>query len=224
MANDKSNDILMKFEMLNGQAVDGEAQSQLDSRDMLLKDFKPGKFFQVEDFAFGVEVSDEDPGTDSINAVKGASANLQAKGPKIKFGRWKSAKTSEAADIKYPVQMDPFSFTRVIDKASMTLFDSCINSISFKSATLIKRKITGHHRDTTELTGLQTFLRIDFTDVLLISLEWDDGDAIKEKGKFVYRGMEIQYRRQKPDGTLGSVSNAPWAHEIQTAQNAGGKQ
>jgi type VI protein secretion system component Hcp len=228
MADDKTNDILMRFVQSNGQSVDGEAQSEVDYTDLLMLDFKDGKFFQVEDFSMGIEVSDEDPGKDNINTAKvgTASAALQPSGPSIKFGRWKSATRAEAKDIKYPVQMDPFSFTRTIDKASLIFFESCVKSYSFKQATMVKRKVTGSAgaKDALitislgGLSGLSGFLRLDFYDVLITSLQWDDGETIKEKGKFVFRRMTIQYRRQNHKGTLQGISQAEWEHEVELAQ------
>jgi len=71
--------------------------------------------------------------------------------------------------------MEPFSFTRMIDRASPLLFENCANSISFASATLVKRKVTG------QTLALQAFLRMDFKDVLIVGISWDDGDILKEK-------------------------------------------
>jgi hypothetical protein len=35
------------------------------------------------------------------------------------------------------------------------------------------------------------FLRIDFTDVLVIGVDWDSGDVVKEKCKFICRGVKV---------------------------------
>jgi hypothetical protein len=80
----------------------------------------------------------------------------------------------------------------------------CCNSKSFASATLIKRKAAG-----TDTSG-HAFLRIDFKDVLVIGLDWDSGDVVKEKCKFICRGVKVQYKPQTSDGSLGAAVPGTW--------------
>jgi type VI protein secretion system component Hcp len=208
MATDKSNDVLMMFKGPSG-LIDGEAQSTIDpSKDPLMRDFVAGKFLQIEDFKIGFEVEDEEPEKKGIGGSGASTPAGSVSGAKFKFSKWRSATPGSTVSIPYPIQMDPFSFTRTLGKASMFFFDYCVNSISFKSAVLVKRKVVGHHNiDNTKivdnaLSGLQAYFRVDFTDVLLTDLDWDDGETIKETAKFVCRKIQIQYRQQNPDGTL----------------------
>jgi type VI protein secretion system component Hcp len=66
------------------------------------------------------------------------------------------------------------------------------------------------------LTGLQGYFRIDFTDVLLTDLDWDDGDTIKETAKFVCRQIQIQYRKQNWDGRLSPAATASFDYQAAT--------
>jgi type VI protein secretion system component Hcp len=84
-----------------------------------------------------------------------------------------------------------------MDRASPLLFQMCCDSKSFTSATLVKRKAAG-----SDLSG-HGFLRFEFTDVLVIGVDWDSGDVVKEKCKFICRGMTVKYRPQTLNGSLG---------------------
>ena len=54
-------DLLMKF-VKGSDAIDAECQTTVDSKDDLLHDFKTGKFFEVDEFNFGVGLEDDDFG------------------------------------------------------------------------------------------------------------------------------------------------------------------
>ena len=84
----------------------------------------------------------------------------------------------------------------------------CCDSTSFSSATLIKRKAAS-----TSVSG-HAFLRIDFTDVLVIDVDWDSGDVVKEKCKFICREVMVQYKPQKSDGSLGAPVPGTWKYRM----------
>ena len=115
---------------------------------------------------------------EKLKAAQGAHAS-----PRTRFTNWLRGETK-----KYPVDLEPFTFSRQMDQASPLLFEMCCNSQSFASVTLIKRKAAG-----TDVSG-RAFLRIDFKDVLVIGVDWDSGDVVKEKCKFICRDVEIQYQ------------------------------
>ena len=52
-------DLLMKF-VKGSDAIDAECQTTVDSKDDLLHDFKTGKFFEIDEFNFGVGLEDDD--------------------------------------------------------------------------------------------------------------------------------------------------------------------
>ena len=65
------------------------------------------------------------------------------------------------------------------------------------------------------------FLKIKFSDVLIIGLDWDDGDMINETCKFICRGFDLFYRRQNDDGSLDNTTySASWKWD-RNAQGGG---
>ena len=194
----------------------------------MLSDFSAGKFFEIEQFSLGLNLSDFEtghgPGAAQPAPPKpplagGAQTDPAAAVPqKAKFASWRDKKKSRQAitALSFPVELDPFSFTRQVDRASPLLFESCASTTSFASATIVKRKVTGQ-----TTYALQGYLRIDFTDVLLVGLTWDDGEMIKEKCKFICRGVRVQYKPQVPDGTLAAASSAEWAYAMSLRTSQG---
>jgi type VI protein secretion system component Hcp len=69
------------------------------------------------------------------------------------------------------------------------------------------RKTGGIHQTKTGV-GHIGFLRIDFTGVLITSIDWDAGEVVKEKVKMVCRTVQVKYRAQNNDGTAGKLSNS----------------
>jgi len=61
----------------------------------------------------------------------------------------------------------------------------------------------------------QAFLRIDFYEVLVTHLDWDDGDLLNESCTFICRkGFKIQYRRQSADGSLLEPVSIEWTADL----------
>ncbi len=185
-------DLLMKF-VKGSDAIDAECQTTVDSKDDLLHDFKTGKFFEIDEFNFGVGLEDDNSASEKRNPA-GASHSHRTR-----FSNWLRGETKS-----YPVDLEPFTFSRQMDQASPLLFEMCCDSKSFASATLIKRKAAG-----SDVSG-RAFLRIDFKDVLVIGVDWDSGDVVKEKCKFICRGVKVQYKPQTADGTLGAAVPGNW--------------
>lgn len=207
-------DILMKF-VKGGNAIAAGSQADLDPKDKFLSDFEIGKFFEVDDFSFGAGLDDMDSSSGKNNQTTqqgpydpNKPGSQEPKKSKVRFTRFMNdPKFKKTTDDGYPVDLDPFEFTRQMDQASPQLFEMCCNSESFASATVVKRKFGG------EKVSGHCFLRIDFTDVLVIGVDWDSGDVIKEKCKFVCRQVKIQYRPQLADGTLDSAVPGTWSYK-----------
>ena len=110
------------------------------------------------------------------------------------------------------MEFNAFSFTRLLDAASMPFFNCCCNSVSFKSAALVKRLSVGVVGD--NRMRPMGFLRFDFRDVLLTGVNWDDGDLVSESCTFICRAMRVRYKQQDVKGTVPSkwTSQAVWPH------------
>lgn len=196
-------DLLMMFTK-GRDAVPAECQAALDSNDTLMKGFVAGRFFEVDDFDFGVSVSDSDAPRRKRRSEHDDDDDEPRQG---KFSKW-VRDVSQSASV-YPVLLDEVSVSRQVDKASVPFFYSCFRTTSFDSATLIKRKVTGVSKATP--LGLYTYLRIDFNAVLITDVGWSISEAVvKEKLKFVCRKVSVQYRPQNNDGTVGDTMGGEW--------------
>jgi len=208
MAQGDSTDLLMKF-VLNGSPIPAETTTQLISSEQssnpLLKGFRQGSIIEIDRFTFQAGTSDDEQGNDSS---KSNDANKKNKKPKTAaaiaaHGDYQSWRAGKAH--KYPVDLQPVSFTRAIDASSSILMQNCIDCVSYDSASLIKRKAVGG------VAAGEVFLRLDFIGVLVIGVEWENDDEVEETCRFICRSVTISYRPQLPDGTLGAVVSGFWS-------------
>jgi type VI protein secretion system component Hcp len=215
-------DLIMKFVDSKGAAIAGEARTEINLRPCAMTSgFKTDEMFEVESFTFktGLGGEDEDEATQKMkdmheHQTKQLDRHFQALAaasginlPGLKgagANGFKKFRNGEDGTL-YPVDMKPVEFTRAIDKSSPALLQNCINRKVFKSASLIKRKAAGGP------SAGEVFLRFDFTDVLMKSIEWDNEEPIKETCEFVCRAVTIHYLPQLPDGTLGAAKQAFWS-------------
>lgn len=201
---DDTTDLLMMLK-LKGRAVEAECQTTIDAADLredkLLEGFEAGRFFEVTDFSFKVGIAD-----DAKELESGATTGKK-KEQKSTFARFRSADAQRlrVGGFGYPVDVKPIKFKRSMDQTSLVLFRNCCDRVRFDSATLVKRRPSG-----SRYSG-EVYLRLDFTDVLIIGLDWEDEHAMEESCRFVYRKVEFRYRPQRPDGSLGAPVPGSWA-------------
>jgi type VI protein secretion system component Hcp len=211
-------DLMMRFEYESGQPVWSECTLDIADGDDMAKDFMRNtgydnytNFFEVSNFAFGISLNPQEGGA-SASASQPRHGQPSA-GDTREFARWRSAVGEEFKQIspKYPLDFDRFTFERVIDSASPKFFQACCKSETFGSAVLIKRLSQGGQGPDGQPRPSVSYLRMEFNDVLIVGINWDDGEVIKEKCEFICRGMTIRYRRQMADGTIAkSESSIVW--------------
>jgi type VI secretion system secreted protein Hcp len=100
------------------------------------------------------------------------------------------------------VQMQDFNFVMHINKASPKLFLACATGDHIKKAVLTCRK-AGKDQ--------QEYMKFTFSDVLVSSYQTggSPGDVVPmEQISLNYAKMEMEYKEQKPDGTLGGSIKA----------------
>jgi len=86
------------------------------------------------------------------------------------------------------------SFTHKIDKASPVLMQACATGTHLKEATITHRKAG---------KGQHEFLVIKMNDVIITSVtETDAGDDRFETVSLAFAKVDVEYRPQKPDGSL----------------------
>ena len=98
------------------------------------------------------------------------------------------------------VKFEDFSITKTVDSASPKLMLACANGEHIKSAVLICRK-AGKEQ--------QEYLKYTFTD-LLVSKFFLGGTEVMptEEVSINYSKIEMEYKAQKADGTLGGAVKA----------------
>ncbi len=101
------------------------------------------------------------------------------------------------------VQMQDFHFTMTVNKASPKLFLACASGQHIKLATFSARKATKDQ---------QEFLKIKFTDILVSSYQNAGTDDFlpMDQVSFNFSKLELEYRPQKPDGSLAPPDKAGW--------------
>src|SRR5439155_4283918 len=86
------------------------------------------------------------------------------------------------------------SFTHKIDKASPVLMQACATGVHLKEATITHRKAG---------KGQEEFLVIKMNDVIITAMQdADSSDASTEMVNLAFAKVDVQYRPQKPDGSL----------------------
>ena len=110
------------------------------------------------------------------------------------------------------VTMEDVQVTKRFDKASPKIMLACCNGEHIGDTTVTIRK-AGKEQ--------QEYMKIKMTDVLVssVSAGGSGGDEIPmENIAFNYGKIEVEYKEQKIDGTLGGVTKAHW----DVKQNVGG--
>lgn len=232
-------DIIMAIKDQNGQWLEAESQTRFVTSvaDDLSSDLSEASLFEVDDFDLGIAIEDRDeqqeeaeeekqflgqildilkqksassmllPGENMDRKAKELASRVRKQAKRRRFDKWLSGEDNPARPTipssGYPLDFQAFGFSRQIDKASVELFDACCNSHTLQQAVVLKRKAAG-------LDQPLTYFRIDFTDILIIGLDWDVEETVKEKVKFLCRSAWIRYRPQLDSGDLGPVEQVLW--------------
>jgi type VI secretion system secreted protein Hcp len=102
------------------------------------------------------------------------------------------------------VSFQDISFTHRVDKSSPVLFLHCANGAHIKEATLTNRK-AGKDQ--------QEYLVFKLSDILVSTVQHSDsagGDLPVESVSLNYSKIEMEYKEQKSDGTLGAGVKFVW--------------
>ena len=216
-------DIVMLFQDKDGNPVLAESALGVLKEDRFMDGFNPigdrnydeySNFFEVKTFNFKLSVKPDDQEVGALAGRGGAAdakhVSYPGRAPAAgdQFSRWRSAKDNEYKDISFPILFDEFTFTRIIDGASPIFFSSCLNQKDFKKAILVRRVATGL-RGGAERMGAG-FLRLEFEDIRLISIDWDDGELVEETVTFICKDFRVKYRQQQADSKLLKASESHW--------------
>jgi type VI secretion system secreted protein Hcp len=103
------------------------------------------------------------------------------------------------------VHMQDFNFVMNINKASPKIFLACANGEHIKKATLTARKAGKDQQD---------YLKVTFTDLLISGFQTsgssDANHLPLDQVSFNFSKVEVEYKEQKADGTLGGAIKAQY--------------
>ncbi len=91
---------------------------------------------------------------------------------------------------------DSLTITKKVDKASPKLFLNAATGEMIKTITLSNRR--------TGPKDKQVYYKIKLSDVLVSSVKVSEGTDVMEMVSFTFGRIEIEYKQQNPDGSLGS--------------------
>jgi len=246
---DESTDVLMTLIQTSGSGLRAECASTWNGADTMAAGFAAGTFFEIEDFSLGggLELTDDsarDKFSTSTNGsergndlFKRDDPGKQGKEDDTNRKRRDSGKSRAASggrgtkfeayvqglngwEKKLKLDVPEISVSRQMDTCSPLLFQSCLTMQAFKSAVIVKRKIIGRLAEKRVSVPMMGYLRFEFDEPLITSIDWENGDIIKEKFKFVCRGIRMIYKRQNPNGSLGEEIPAKW--KAQASPQTGG--
>lgn len=216
MSDKPTSDIVMRFVDKNGRPVWAESALGVLKDDPFMEGFDPissyddySNFFEVTTFSFTVAVKPKDEAVSTLSqAPRGSLTSGRSPASTDQFSRWRSATDEDYKKLKFPIEFDEFSFSRVIDGASPAFFSACCNQESFRSATLVRRIATGTRGGAQRQAA--GFLRLEFKDVLLTGINWDDGELVTESVTFICKALRVRYRQQTADAGLKKETEAVW--------------
>lgn len=145
-----------------------------------------------------------------IDGVQGESADDKHKG-EIDVQSWSWGESHAASPGggagggAGKVQMQDFHFVMRVNKASPRLLLACASGEHLKSALLTCRKAG---------KAQQEFLTFRFSDVLVSTYQTGgthEADVVPmDQVSLAYSKIEVEYKEQKADGTLGASVKAGW--------------
>ena len=113
------------------------------------------------------------------------------------------------------VSLSSFNLMKRTDKASPNLFSAMCQGLHYKTAIVELSKTTGAKKT-------EVFIKYTFTDVMVESIQWSGSsggdDTPTESVSLAFAKIEISYKPQKDDGTLGTEVKANW--DLQAVQSS----
>lgn len=198
MADDNESDLLMFFIQREGMpAIEAESTSALRGNDArLMSGFEEGRYFEADNFSFSMELADDEGG------------NILDPAETRSYGRWRALRpTQPKPDPAFRAEPADVSISRRIDASSPVLLQYCLDKKQFHSAVMVKRARIG-------ATGMMSvIMRLEFSKVWMRSIEWEDGDCVRETCKFKYAAVKGTYVRRKVDGGVASLWPCEWTSQ-----------
>lgn len=145
-----------------------------------------------------------------IDGIEGESKDKNHEG-EIDLLSWSWGETQSGAHAAGggggagKVSMQDFHFTMTVNKATPKLIEYCASGKPVTKAILTCRKAGGEQEE---------YLTYTFSDLIISSYQTGgssgSGVVPTEQISFNYAKMEVEYKEQKADGTLGGAIKAGW--------------
>ena len=111
------------------------------------------------------------------------------------------------------VVLSDFTFELPMNQASPQLMVACAQGAVYKTGQLVCREAGGKQ---------ETYLTVDFKDVIISKYETSGNGEGKPNDKcaFNYAAIQFQYNPQKPDGTVANGTPVAWSQKLNLPQFA----
>ncbi len=196
MSDDDLSDVLMFFKRpKEAKPIAAESSSEVPARGAkLMEGFMPGHYFEVQDFRFGIALADDEGGGKALQEDQRS------------YNRWRGLSGTDVPDPPFKAEPRDVTIERKIDASSPVLLQHCLNTEKFEQAVLVKRARIGSGG------AMAVVLRMEFSDVWIRSIEWEDGDAVEESCSFKFGAVKVIYVSRGPDGSENGTSvNCNWS-------------
>ena len=180
-------DVLMFFKLASGPLAAESQSAALTRSDALLAGFTAGCFFEVETFSFGIRLKSNESGED------------------VDFANWRAYHDTGGASSNPPFRAVPtgLTITRLIEKSSPPLLQYCLELKEISKAVLVKRESVGEETPS-------GFLRFEMDTVTIKSINWSDGEVLREAYGLEFKDLLLTYVQRRDDGSMVKSWPGEW--------------
>jgi type VI secretion system secreted protein Hcp len=108
------------------------------------------------------------------------------------------------------VEFDEFNITKTVDKSSPSFLAALCTGSHFETVTLMMRKAGAAKGASGAI-----FLKFDFKMVFCTGVDWaHDEEAPTETLTFQYGALQVTYKKQNKDGSLGADQTGSWSRVL----------
>ena len=133
-----------------------------------------------------------------IDGIPGESVDARHK-DEIEVLSWSMGASRDPSKNKGACVRD-LAFTKTLDRASPLLLANAVSGMTIPTATLVARKAGAQQLE---------FLKVELKDVVITSIQdGASGDSPFEQVTIGFGTLTLQYRFQRPDGTLADAAPA----------------
>jgi len=197
--------------------------------------FTANSFCLVDSFSFDVQLLDKESAEHKMRVQKSIAEDVVGDGEvedskleksvskgfnasSQEFALWRMPPDDDRSNGRNALQnfsakAGEFSLKRRVDSASPKLFEMCCGQLPLAYVSIIKRTMAPARGGGGAGSGAMeaiSFLRLDFSDVMVIGVDWSDGDILEETCKFQARSLALRYMAQDANGKLSAVEGYIW--------------